>query len=910
MLCFLCRAETRDAPTIGMGIGNKNAKTKQLQKNDKMKKHIKRQRLLVAKGVLRSDSGLLTSINSSLTSGNLFQNDYRLVVRLVTMLSIMLAVVGRFAVATVFAPTESFAMGRSESASPGQLAATKSPDKVSTGEIYHKGWIDLNKNGKMDPYEDRSLSIEQRIDDLLSRMTVEEKTCQLVTLYGYKRVLKDPFPTPGWKKRVWKDGLANIDEQFNGIGGSARGFADTPAQQAKSLNRVQRFFVEQTRLGIPVDFTNEGIRGICMNHGTNFPPQIGVASSWDKELVSQIGHVTGIEAKVSGYTNVYAPILDLARDPRWGRVVETYGEDPYLVTALGLEMVKALRAEGVGSSPKHFAVYSVPKGGRDGMARTDPHVCQREMRFMYLMPFRAAIMQGHATGVMASYNDYNGVPIAGSKYFLTDILRKRWGFKGYVVSDSNAVVYLYSKHHVADSYKEAVRQSINAGLNVRTRFNAPEVFVKPLRELVHEGKITMQTLNSRVRDVLRVKFMLGIFDHPYITDFARANKVVHCAEHLKIAARAARESIILLKNQSDVLPLNLHKIKTILITGPNAKTTAPMISRYGPRTTVTSVYEGIKAALPDKVKLLYEKGCDVIDPHWPESEIMPFEMSDKDRQRIARAARAAKQADVAIVVVGDSVDTVGESRSRTSLQLPGYQKQLVQAIYKTGTPVIVVLINGRAMAINWIAKYVPGIIEAWFPGSYCGHAVAEVLFGKYNPSGKLPVTFPRCVGQIPLNFPCKPGSQAGQPGRHSNNPNGCGASRVVSPLYPFGYGLSYTTFKYSRLTVSPRTIKPGDTVTVAFDLTNSGKVAGTEIAQLYLRDDYSSVTTYEKNLRGFARVSLQPGQTKHVTFTLSKKDMQLINTQNKWVVEPGSFTVWIGSSSVNMQLQGSFTVKD
>ncbi|UCE08814.1 MAG: glycoside hydrolase family 3 protein, partial [bacterium] len=471
--------------------------------------------------------------------------------------------------------------------------------------MYRDGWIDLNKNNQMDPYENPELNIELRIDDLLERMTLEEKTCQMATLYGFGRIAKDELPTDQWFTEIWKDGIANIDEHLNGLDRDEckTEYSYPHSKHAWALNEVQRFFIEKTRLGIPVDFTNEGIRGVCHEKATSFPAQIGVGSTWDKELVSAIGHVTGKEARALGYTNIYSPILDLARDPRWGRTVECYSEDPYLASQLGMIQVKALQAEGVVSTPKHFAVYSIPKGGRDGAARTDPKAPRRDVETIYLVPFRAAIRDAGALGVMSSYNDYNGVPITGSKEFLTNILREKWGFKGYIVSDSDAVKYIFSKHHVAPTYKDAVRQAVLAGLNVRTTFTPPDVFINPLRELVNEGKLSMQTINDRVRSVLRVKFLLGLFDQPYVEDPELTDKIVRAKEHEELSLKAARESIVLLKNEGGLLPLR-KDIKSILITGPNAKATKELMSRYGPsKVNVITVVEGIKNKVSSKTEV-------------------------------------------------------------------------------------------------------------------------------------------------------------------------------------------------------------------------------------------------------------------------------------------------------------------
>src|SRR6201996_3906226 len=481
--------------------------------------------------------------------------------------------------------------------------------------IYHKGWVDFNKNGKMDVFEDPSQTIEKRIDDLLSQMTVDEKTCQLATLYGYKRVLKEEMPTPSWKNEVWKDGIANIDEELNSLvsktDAAQSQYSYPYSKHASAINTIQKWFVEQTRMGIPVDFTNEGIHGLNHDRATSLPAPIGIGSTWDKELVRQAGNVVGREAKALGYTNVYAPILDPARDQRWGRVVECYGEDPFLIAELGKQMTLGMQKEGIVSTLKHFAVYSVPKGGRDGADRTDPHVAPREMYQIYLYPFRRVIQEGHAMGVMSSYNDWNGEPITGSYYFLTELLRQKFGFTGYVVSDSEAVEYLYSKHHVAGDIKEAVRQAIEAGLNVRTNFTMPQTYIMPLRELVKEGKVSMKLLDSRVADVLRVKMKLGLFDEPYVKNPKAADKIVHNEEASAMGLQMNRESMVLLKNENNLLPLNKSSIKNILVTGPLASATSYAISRYGPsHNPVTSILEGVKNFVGSDVVVNYAKGCE------------------------------------------------------------------------------------------------------------------------------------------------------------------------------------------------------------------------------------------------------------------------------------------------------------
>src|SRR5712691_8531226 len=489
-------------------------------------------------------------------------------------------------------------------------------------EIYHQGWIDLNKNGRMDIYEDPKAPIDKRIDDLLRQMNLDEKTCQTATVYGVGRgrsgaepPLKDELPTAEWKHRLWKDGIANIDEHLNGIGPNGKSvYATDIRKHVWAMNEVQRFFIEETRLGIPVDFTNEGLRGLAFSTATSFPSELGQGHTWDKELISQIGRITADEARALGYTNEYAPTLDVSRDQRWGRIEDTYGEDPYLASRLGVEMVKGLQEHyTVASTGKHFAVYSVGKGAREGEARTDPQVSPREVENILLPPFKAAIKEGGMLGVMSSYNDYDGVPVTGSKYWLTDRLRNDFGFKGYVVSDSAAVEYLYKKHAVAADMKDAVRQAINAGLNVKTNFTQPEDFILPLRELVREQKVPMKTLNDRVRDVLRVKFLVGIFDRPYVADAEATEKIVNSAEHRQVALRAARESLVLLKNDRNILPLS-KAIRSIAVIGPNADDDSLTRYRYGPNGVEgITVLQGIKSRLGERVKVKYAKGCEIVD---------------------------------------------------------------------------------------------------------------------------------------------------------------------------------------------------------------------------------------------------------------------------------------------------------
>ena len=756
--------------------------------------------------------------------------------------------------------------------------------------IYHKGWIDFNKNGKMDLYENPKAPLEDRVQDLLSQMTLEEKTCQMATLYGSGRVLKDALPQNNWKTEVWKDGIGNIDEEHNGLGAFKSEYSFPYAKHVNAKHTIQRWFVEKTRLGIPVDFTNEGIRGLCHDRATYFPAQCGQGATWNKKLIARIGEVEAKEAVALGYTNIYSPILDIAQDPRWGRCVETYGEDPYLVGELGKQMITSLQKYNLVATPKHFAVYSIPIGGRDGKTRTDPHVAPREMRTLYIEPFRMAFQEAGALGVMSSYNDYDGEPITGSYHFLTEILRQEWGFKGYVVSDSEAVEFISNKHKVADTFEDGIAQAVNAGLNIRTHITPPADFILPLRKAVDNGKISQETLDKRVAEILRIKFRLG-----FRGNGKQAEQIVHSKEHQAVSLEAARQSLVLLKNETNLLPLS-KSIRSIAVIGPNANEQTQLICRYGPANApIKTVYQGIKELLPH-TEVIYKKGCDIIDPHFPESEILDFPKTAEEVQLMEEAIRAAKQAEVVDMVLGGNELTVREDRSRTILNLPGRHEELLKAVCATGKPIILVMLDGRASSINYAAAHIPAILHAWFPGEFCGQAVAEALFGDYNPGGRLAVTFPKSVGQIPFAFPFKPGSDESS------------STSVYGALYPFGHGLSYTTFTYSDLHISPSHQGVQGDIHVSCKIKNTGKIKGDEVVQLYLRDEISSVTTYTKVLRGFERISLKAGEEQTVHFRLRPQDLGLWDKNMNFRVELGSFKVMLGASSTDIRLHGQFEI--
>lgn len=748
----------------------------------------------------------------------------------------------------------------------------------------------------MNVYEDPEAPIEERIQDLLAQMSLEEKAAQLVTLYGYGAVLQDSLPTEEWKNEFWINGIGNIDEQLTGLRKS-KVFTTPFSAHAEAINTIQRFFIEETRLGIPVDFTTEGIAGLQHHGATSFPREIALGSTFNADLVEQIGNVIGREAKALGYTNVYTPELDVAADPRWGRVTSCFSSSPYLIGELGTAMVKGVQQNGVASTLKHFAVHGIPIGGRDGNVRTHPGVAPREMWEIHLEPFRKVIQRTKPLGVMASYNDYDGIPVITSKEFMTDILRDRFGFDGYVVSDSRAVEHVYEKYKVVPDYQDAIKQVLEAGMNVRTDFSPPTDFALPLIEAVENGKLPMEVVDKRVAEVLGVKYKLGLFDEPYVQHPGQADALVHNAEAQELSLRAAHESIVLLKNEDALLPLNTADMQTIAVIGPNAKEIESLRSRYGPPDfEVSSIYEGIKNQVPKNIELLYAKGIDHMDEHFPESDIMDFPLSEREEKMVEDAVNKAKRADVVIMALGDNDKTVGEFHSRISLDLPGHQEQLLKAVAATGKPIVLVLTNGRPITLNWADKNIPAIVETWYLGEKTGEAVADVLFGSYNPGGKLAIPFPKSSGQSILTFPMKPGDE----GVASNS------ARVEGFLYPFGHGLSYTEFKYKNLKLNPKSRDSNGDIELSFEVENAGPQDGDVVPQIYISNKASSVIAFEKRLRGFQRVHLKAGETKELTFRLTPEDLSIYDIDMNFKPEVGVYELFIGNSSEDIRLKDTF----
>ena len=682
--------------------------------------------------------------------------------------------------------------------------------------IYKKGWIDFNKNGKKDVYEDPTQDVDKRLDDLLSQMNLEEKAGQLATYYGYEKVLEDTVPTEQWKTSVLRHGIANIDEHVN------KEIPDLK-RLAACLRETQRFFVEYTRLGIPVDFTNEGIRGVCVPTGTSFPSMNGLGCTWDKELARLQGEIEAREARSLGYTNVYAPILDVSRDQRWGRWEGSLGEDPYLVARMGVAMAQGIQSRQVVSSPKHYVGYGDCKAARQWDARTDPHITPSEMYYIHEYPFRKVFQEAGALGVMCAYNDYDGVPMSGNYHYLTEVLRGEMGFKGYVVSDSYAIGRLAGVHKVAADEKESCLQALKAGLNVRTEFNKPDDYVRYIRELVEEGKLPMERVDELVRQVLYVKFWAGLFDNPYPGNGEEALKTVSCDAHQDVALRASRECLVLLKNDKHILPLE-NRYKRIAVVGPNARSKNYISTHYGPTrfTHYVSVYDGLKEVYRNDptVSVNYAKGIDLVNKGWPENELIRDTLTADEQQSIAEAVRLAHESDVVVAVLGDGSATSGESRTRSSLDLPGHQEDLLEALVRTGKPVVLVLVWGRPASINFADKYCPAILAAGYPGAQGGQAIAEALKGDYNPGGKLNGTWPKTVGQLPMNIPTKPNANMEEMHYHTVANKGL--------LYCFGHGLSYTSFRYEDFRIDSLRTNTGK-VNVSCRVTNTGSREGDEV---------------------------------------------------------------------------------
>jgi beta-glucosidase len=745
------------------------------------------------------------------------------------------------------------------------------------------------------PYKDPALPVERRVEDLLARMTVSEKIRQLDMYWG-KQVARmggakgGEHTAEGHEAEDWDEDRTKAALGTEGAG-SVHDFYPLSAATA---NKVQRYAMEKTRLGIPVLFIEEGLHGYSGLGSTSFPIPLQLSGAWDTALVYRVGRAIATETRAHGVDMLLGPVLCLPRDPRWGRVEETYGEDTYLDARNGVAMVRGLQGRGVNypdaviSEPKHFAVHGIPEAG----SNTSPvNIGEREARSAFLYVFEKAVREGGALGMMAAYSEIDGIPCVDNKWLLTDVLRKEWGFKGFVLSDLGAIKMSYENHHTAASPADALAQTLKAGLDMQFYDWPHTEFMQAMKTALTQGMLTTAQLDRAVGDVLRVKFMLGLFDHPY-TDTTLVGQVFHTPEHQALALKAAQESICLLKNQGHILPLTsaVHRVALI---GPLATSTYLGGYSNGEGRAI-SVLDGLRQRAGTDLTIRYEPGYADAQPGASDHGDQSAAGSDSIRRA---ALDAVQQSDVAVVVLGEEPAIVGEGKDRAHLELSDRQMELVKAVVATGKPVVVLLNNGRPLCIDWVAEHVPAIVETWFSGEQGGLAIADVLLGRVNPSGKLPMTFPRSEGQIPFYYNHKPTSLH----RYVDEKN--------TPLFPFGHGLSYTNFQYSGLKLTPATIRPNGTADVQVTVTNTGSAAGAEIVQLYVTDLVSSVTTPGIALKGFSRVMLEPGESRTVHFKLGFDELALWNREMRRVVEPGEFKVMAGSSSADIRLTDSLQVK-
>jgi beta-glucosidase len=744
------------------------------------------------------------------------------------------------------------------------------------------------------PYRDAKLPVEQRVADLLSRMTFEEKIAQLEGAWENKQFFSDPQAlfVDDKGKFVPERAAALIK---NGLGEISRPSENRdPRAMAEYTNTVQKWMRENTRLGIPVLFHDECVHGHVAPKGTSYPQAIALASTWDPALLHEVFTATAAEARARGVQQCLAPVLDLARDPRWGRTEETYGEDPYLVSRLGVAAITGYQGTGPGidkahvmATAKHFAVHGQPEGGTNvGPA----NYSERTIREYWLKPFEAAVKEAHVATVMPSYNEIDGIPSHSNKHLLQDILRQEWGFQGLVTSDYFGPRELRTIHHIVASDDEAGRLAFESGVDVELPFNQA---YGSLIDQVKAGKVSEAAVDRSVARVLRAKFAAGMFEDPYVNaDYAE--KITNSAEHQQLALKAAHEAIILLKNQDNLLPLTKNKYKRIAVIGPNAAELHLGGYSNKPGRGV-SVLQAIKTKVGSTAEVVYSLGCKITesDPDWDADKVVLGDPS-LNAKRIDEAAKVAATADVVILALGGNEQTSREAWAinhpgdRDNLDLLGNQDDLVRAVLATGKPTIAFLQHGRPNSINYIAEHVPAILDGWYLGQEGGTAVADVLFGDYNPAGRLPVTVPRSTGQLPDYYYQKPSAKREYLGS------------TVLPLFPFGWGLSYSTFKYANLHATPDSIGPQGRATISVDVTNSGAVRGDEVVQLYIRDEVSSVTRPVKELRGFRRLSLNPGETKSVEFVLGPDELSFLDRDMHRVVEPGMFTIMVAGNSVDL----------
>jgi beta-glucosidase len=758
-------------------------------------------------------------------------------------------------------------------------------------------------------YKDPSQPIALRVKDLLSRLTLSEKASQMMGVWNEKaeKLLDEngDFDLEKAKKhfadghgigQIGRPSDAGKDPQEDA------GFGKNAGDTVRLTNQIQKFFIENSRLGIPVFFHEECLHGLASNGATSFPQPIALGGTFNPELVEALYAMTAEEARLRGAHQALTPVVDVARDPRWGRVEETFGEDPYLVSQLGVAAVKGFQGDGefdnkkhVVATLKHFAAHGEPESG---MNCAPVNVSERILRDTFLFPFKEAIHEGGAISVMASYNEIDGVPSHASTWLLRDILREEWGFEGFVVSDYYAIWELNDRpdthsHMVAKDKKQAAELAIKAGVNIE--LPEPDCYLN-IEELIQEGTLQESMLDELVAPLLYWKFKMGLFEDPYLNP-EDAEKVSGSEKNRKVALRGAEESITLLKNEGNLLPLDKTKIKKIAVIGPNGNRS--LLGGYSGKPNFNStVFEGIKEKVGDDVEVVFSEGCKITKDGgcWEKDEVLLSD-PEEDRKRISKAVEVAKKADFVVLAIGGNDQTSRESWARnhmgdrTTLEMIGLQDELVQAIAETGTPTAALLFNGRPLSVNKVSEEIQSIVECWYLGQETGVAVANVLFGEVNPSGKLPISIPRSAGHIPSYYNHKPSARRGY------------LFDEVSPLYPFGFGLSYTTFKFDNLSLNKSSINKTDSTRVTIDVTNDGKYAGAEVVQMYIRDVVSTVTRSVKELKGFKKIWLQPGETKTVEIAITTKSLAFYDINMNYTVEPGAFKVMVGNSSQEQDLQ-------
>jgi beta-glucosidase len=759
---------------------------------------------------------------------------------------------------------------------------------------------------------DSTTTIKKKVKALLSKMTLEEKVAQLGGVMPTPLLENGKF-SPAKAGEILKHGIGHISAPAMISGLPLR-------EVVNMVNDIQKYLKENTRLGIPAIVHEECLNGFRARGTTIFPQNIGLASTWEPELIGRITSAIRRQMRAAGMHQGLAPVLDVARDPRWGRVEETFGEDPFLVARMGVAYIQGLQGDdikqGIVATTKHFAGHGLPESG---LNCAPTHITPRLFREVFLYPFEKAVKEASVLSVMNAYHEIDGIPCAASEELLTDILRKEWGFDSVVVSDYFAIAQLETIHRIAGHKGEAARLSLQAGLDVE--LPSSNCYGEPLLNAVKSGAVPMALVDQSVARVLSFKFKLGLFENTYVSP-ENAVKIIDTPDNRKLALEAARKSIVLLKNEGNLLPLKKN-LRSIAVIGPSANSqrnllgdyTFPAHSRFEIKTDkktgqvqlilkdkdrdkdkvdapeIVTVLEGIKGAVGKTTRVLYARGCEV---------------KEDSRDGFPEAAKAAQSADVAVVVCGDISGlmpdaTSGEMRDSSTLGLPGVQEALVKAVYETGTPVVLVLANGRPYTLKWLADKIPAIVVAWEPGEEGGRAVADVLFGDYNPGGKLPVSFLRNEGQIPAYYYHKPsGRKSPMWGDYIDG--------SADPLYEFGYGLSYTTFEFSNLMIRSKKLDKDGTVAIKVNVTNTGKIAGEEVAQLYVNDVIASMTRPVKELKAFERVYLKPGEKKTVTFRIPADYLAFYNKNMERKVEPGVFKVMMGRSSSDIQLEGEFEV--